>query len=98
MAFLTVAYLDTMGKSITMSDLRELVGEDNEGQPILGNSVERTLNSFLEPTKRDPEALGWLTHENDADDRRRKYLRLTLEGQEAATRFIEAYQGRALKE
>ncbi|QOC54171.1 hypothetical protein [Caulobacter vibrioides] len=97
MAFVTCAYLNSMGRSVTLSELRELIGDDNHGSPILGLSVERTMNAFLEPTKRDPEALGWLRQVPDEDDRRKKYLELTPEGEAAVIRFIEAYEGRKME-
>lgn len=90
MAFVTIAQLDAMGHSVTLTDLRETLGEDLEGAPLLGQSVERILNTFLEPTKRDPDGLGWVYQENDEDDRRRKYLKLTDEGRGAAKRIMEA--------
>jgi len=90
MAFVTVAMLDAGHRSITLSELREVAGEDLAGNPLLSLSVDRIFNTFLAPTKRDPDALDWLYQDLDPDDRRKKYLRLTPKGHEAAKRLVEA--------
>lgn len=93
MAFVTVAYLNAMNSSVTLTELREIVGADAEGAPLLGQSIDRIFNTFLMPTKRDPDALGWCYQEEDPDDRRKKYLRLTDAGKDAARRITEALAG-----
>jgi hypothetical protein len=90
MAFTAVAEAHALGHTITMAELREAVGADRSKAPMLGPSVERSFGIFLEPTKRDPDALGWVYQEGDEDDRRRKHLRLTPAGIEAARHILEA--------
>lgn len=80
-AFVALAHHVTMGHEITLSELAESMGLDREGKPVLGAAYDRVLDPFRGPTKRDPDALDWVTTEEDPDDRRKKYLRLTKEGQ-----------------
>ena len=82
-AFLTLAFTSAMGSSLTLTDLKDTMGED-----VIGKTIDRTLNPLMEPTKKDPEALGWISQEMDEDDRRKKYLRLTPKGWAAAERIV----------
>jgi len=90
LALLLVCYASAMGRSITLSDIQDLAGEDLEGRPLIGQTIERTLDTFRVPTHRTPNALGWVTTEEDPLDRRRKYLKLTAEGISAANELITA--------
>lgn len=89
-AFATVATMDAAGRSVTLSELNEALGDDLTGIPLLGTSFDRVFDSFLEPSKRQPDRLGWLFKELDEDDLRKKYLRLTPKGRKVALRLIEA--------
>lgn len=87
--FLTVAHAEGMGRSITLTDiLREY-----EGTGSLGGSLIKSYAVFLEPTKRDPGNLGWITQVHDEDDKRVKYLKLTDTGRDVAETLVEALRG-----
>lgn len=84
--FLSVAHAEAMGQSITLTDiLRKYAGSGS-----LGGSLIKSYAVFLEPTKRDPNNLGWITQEFDENDKRVKYLRLTEKGRGVARRLTEA--------
>lgn len=87
LAFLIVANANAMGRSITLGEVRELAGD------AMGQSIERTINNFFPPTKRDPEQLGWIEQVMDDDDRRRKYLVLTQEGRRVMNELSMAMEG-----
>nr|WP_316628370.1 hypothetical protein [uncultured Brevundimonas sp.] len=65
------------------------LGKDGkpERADLLGQSIGRSYQVFLEPTKKEPDALGWLTVEENEDDRRQKFLRLTKEGEAVALKL-----------
>ncbi len=73
-----------------MADLMTSAGDDVDGKAILGRSIERTFGLFMEPTKQNPDGLGWVTQEMDPEDRRKKYPKLTDKGREAVTKITEA--------
>ena len=77
-----------MGRSITLSELLQIRTDDKQENPILGTGAERILVPFLKPTKRDPEAVGWLEMGEDENDRRRKPLALTELGREVLGEII----------
>lgn len=60
---------------------------EREHNELLGQSIGRSYQVFLKPTKKEPDALGWFDVESNEDDRREKFLRLTPEGQEVALRL-----------
>lgn len=70
---------EAMGQSVTVADIRE---RDN-----LGSSLGRSYQIFTAPSKQFPDALDWLVIEEDADDRRRKTLKLTPAGRKIAEEF-----------
>lgn len=74
LAFTIIAQANAMGRSITITEVREIAGE------TLGQGIERQIGTFFEPCKQEPDAVGWLRQEIDEDDRRRKYLKLTDKG------------------
>ena len=78
-----VAYL--RGGPTTYTDILETMGES-------GQSVRASYGTFLAPSKRYPEALGWLEQEEDHDDRRRKYLKLTKRGQLVIDEILDAME------
>ncbi len=45
-----------------------------------GGSVRNTYRQLLEPSRVFPKALGWLTTEENPDDSREQFLRLTDKG------------------
>lgn len=78
------------GREIIVADLKELAGDDDNGEPIFGQSIGRSYQLLMEPTKRDPDSLGWIALETDENDNRRKLVRLTEKG-EAMARNIRGY-------
>ena len=81
MAFFVVAGIaDAMGKPRTFTEIQEELG------PAINRSLHTTYKVFLDREQRrsDTEVsrkgLGWLTREEDPDDNRRKYLKLTNKG------------------
>lgn len=85
LAFAIIAYGNAMGKKLSLADVREAAGEG------LGQSIEKTIWAFFEPSPKEPDGLGWLEQEADPDDARRKYLILTDKG-----RYIVNEMTRAL--
>ncbi len=84
-AFALIVEANSLGKSIIISDLKEIAGDDDTGEPIFGQSIGRSYQLLMEPTKRDPDGLGWIKLETDEDDQRRKIVRLTAEGERIAS-------------
>lgn len=84
--FLTAAFMDIQNRPGGMTDIVDLLGDsdnlDAKGarKPLLGRGIEASYVLFLEPNKRNPDALGWLTAVEDEDNRRRKLIRLTDKG------------------
>ncbi|WP_312490972.1 hypothetical protein [Brevundimonas sp.] len=83
-AFALIVEANSLGKSIIVSDLKEIAGDDDTGEPIFGQSIGRSYQLLMEPTKRDPDGLGWIKLETDEDDNRRKIVRLTEKGEAIA--------------
>lgn len=81
--FFAVAYHRAMGETVSIPRLQEIY------EP-LGRSIEKSKEQFLEPTKRFPDALGWIEQHIDEDDRRMRYLDLSEEGVEVVGTLIEA--------
>ena len=79
-----------MGHDITIAEIRDKAGRDKKGEELLGKSLGRSYQVFLKPTKREPDNLGWCYVEEDENDRRRKLLRLTEEGEAIALRLASA--------
>jgi hypothetical protein len=90
LAFVTVAQIAAEGRSVTLSELNEILGDDAAGIPMLGVSFDRVFDTFIEPTRRMPDRLGWCFKEEDPDDLRKKYLRLTPKGWAVAQRLIDS--------
>lgn len=84
-ALFVVAYAHAIGRSVTMSDVIETV-DDNGG----ARALERSLHVFVAPNRVYPDALDWIEQVPDADDRRKKYLRLTPKGVEALREMFDA--------
>lgn len=71
--FFVAACLDLRNTPATQTEIRTTYD-------TLGRSIEKSKDQLLEPTKQNPDALGWLTQEHDEDDRRRRIIRLTPKG------------------
>lgn len=77
----------SLGHSITIAELRAKAGSDNQGDDLLGQSIGRSYQIFCQPTKKEPDNLGWVEVVENEDDRRQKFLRLTKEGEAIALRI-----------
>lgn len=87
LAFAMILEEVSLGKSTTIADLRTKAGSDKRGDAVLGQSIGRTYQIFLAPSKKEPDGLGWVEVEENEDDRRQKFLRLTKEGEGIALRI-----------
>ncbi|WP_306003074.1 hypothetical protein [Brevundimonas sp. C43] len=79
----------SLGHNVTIADIREKAGSDTSGDDLLGQSIGRSYQLFLKPTKKEPDALGWAYVEENEDDRRQKFLRLTPEGEAMAIKIAK---------
>ena len=79
----------SLGHNITIATIREKAGDDRHGDELLGQSIGRSYQLFLQPTKKEPDALGWAYVEENEDDRREKFLRLTKEGEAVALKIAK---------
>jgi len=77
----------SLGQSVTIAELRAKAGSDNQGDDLLGQSIGRSYQVFCQPTKKEPDNLGWVEVVENEDDRRQKFLRLTKEGEAIALRI-----------
>jgi hypothetical protein len=84
-AFLLIVRENSMGRSVTAKGLRDLAGRDGNFDEILGQSIQRTYQIFLEADERNPEGLGWIYVEMDKEDRRQNFLKLTQKGLKVAS-------------
>jgi hypothetical protein len=89
LALVLIAYSEAMGRELNLKGIRAGGGETPDGRPIIGQSIERTLDHFREPTQRTPNALGWVYAEEDKDDRRYKYFHLTDAGIEFINEVLD---------
>lgn len=83
--FMLAALADLRGGPTTYTDILETMGDS-------GQSVRASYGTFLAPSKRYAEALGWLEQEEDRDDRRRKYLKLTERGLLVINEILDAME------
>lgn len=97
-AFMLIVEANSLGKSIIISDLKEIAGADNSGEPIFGQSIGRSYQLLMEPTKRDPDGLGWIKLETDEDDQRRKIVRLTPTGEAIADQLRRTLKSATTKD
>jgi hypothetical protein len=72
--FMLAATADAAGKPVTRSMLMQAYPEQFRG------SVRNSYRQLLEPSRLYPKALGWLTTEENPDDTREQFLKLTDEG------------------
>lgn len=82
----------SLGHSVTIADLREKAGSDKTGADLLGQSIGRSYQVFCKPTKKEPDNLGWVEVEENEDDRRQKFLRLTKEGEAVASKLARIFK------
>lgn len=91
--FLVAATADLAGKPATFSSIKEAVG------PLVNKSLHTTYKVFLDkPLKRSDyeskrEGLGWLSREENPQDNREKFLRLTAQGRNIIAELLEAIDG-----
>jgi hypothetical protein len=72
--FLLAATADAAGKPATRAELIQTYNETFRG------SIRNTYRQLLEPSRAYPKALGWLAAEENPNDIREQFLRLTDEG------------------
>lgn len=89
-AFLAVCHAEAMGHSILLSDIRNMEAEN--GESVVGQSIQQTFGMLLYPSDREPKALGWVRQEVDPDDKRRKFLKLTDKGHEIAVKMTRGWK------
>lgn len=94
-ALIAVAHRHAMGHDVTLSEIVEDAGTDREGKPVFGTAPDRVLDNFRSPSKSYPRAVNWITTEEDPDDRRRKYLHLSPEGEKVMSYVAQAVKGTA---
>lgn len=82
--FLHAAEADLSGQPSTFTAIREALGSE------VGRSVNTTYKVLIEPTKSNPNALGWLMRQTDPSDERMKYLLLTPKGRLVMGKVSEA--------
>lgn len=72
--FMLAATADAAGKPATRSELIQMYADTFRG------SIRNSYRQLLEPSRLYPKALGWLTTEENPNDSREQFLRLTDEG------------------
>lgn len=92
-----VAHAHAMGRSVTLTDIVQNLGDSNERDevtgevlPMLGKAIERSALVFRAPSRHYPDALSWIEQVADPDDLRKKYLRLTKKGERELAEVIRA--------
>ncbi len=93
LALAMIAEAHSEGRMVTITDLREQGGATKDGSPIIGQAIVKSYPQFQAPTKRDPDALGWVYEDYDEDDRRLKYVRMSDAGEAVFERVAEALEG-----
>jgi hypothetical protein len=84
-AFLLIVQMNAGGHTVTAKRLRDLAGRDELGEEVLGQSIQRTYQVFLEKSDHNPDGVGWIYTEIDTEDRRNNFLKLTEMGLKVAT-------------
>uniref|UniRef100_A0A6M3XP66 Putative DNA binding, helix-turn-helix domain containing protein n=1 Tax=viral metagenome TaxID=1070528 RepID=A0A6M3XP66_9ZZZZ len=82
------------GHNTTIAEIRKKVGKDKSGSDLLGQSIGRSYQIFCQPTKKEPNNLGWVEVEENEDDRRQKFLRLTPKGEAIALEVAKALKSK----
>lgn len=86
LAFAFVAYVNALGRNVTMTDLRDSFSQLDNGAETVGQSLAKSFSLFIDEA--DSGGLGWVAQEVDRTDKRKKYLRLTATGADVANTFI----------
>lgn len=94
LAFVMLARSFAASRPMTIGDLRE-TGQDAWGEPLIGSSIAKSYQLFLEPSKALPDSLGWLTQVPDENDRRVKHLVFTPLGLEVVAQIVIALREQA---
>ena len=71
------------GERVTLTEIRERNAD-------IAANINKSYQLFLEPSAKDPEALGLISLLADVNDGRKKYLVLTEKGRDIAVRMAEA--------
>ena len=86
LAFVFVAYVNALGRNVTMTDLRDSFSQLDNGAETVGQSLAKSFSLFID--EEGSGGLGWVKQEVDRADKRKKYLRLTASGADVANTFI----------
>lgn len=89
LALLFVAQANSQGRNITMSEVREYF-ESAPGEANVGQSMAKSFQVFYGPENEYNDGLGLVMQRPDVDDRRQKFLVLTLDGHHAANDIARA--------
>lgn len=95
--FLLAGLADEADKPATFTEVRDAAG------PAINRSLHTTYKVFLDRPQRrsDTDAtrqgLGWLTREEDPEDNRRKYLRLTPKGRRVMKGLVATLEGKSFQ-
>lgn len=87
--FVSAALADMAGRPGTFTELKDALG------PAINRSLHTTYKVFLDRIQRRSDTdvtragLGWLTREEDPQDNRRKYLRLTAKGRDVMRGLLD---------
>lgn len=91
--FLLAGIADIKGSAATFTEIKEAVG------PAVNRSLHTTYRLFLDrPSRRSDtgksrDGLGWLYREENPDDNRQKFLKLTDAGRLVLAEVVEAMNG-----
>lgn len=89
--FLLAATADAMGKPATRSALIQTYHDTFRG------SIRNSYRQLLEPSRVYPTALGWLSTEENPNDIREQFLRLTPEGRAVIEGAVMALEPMLIK-
>lgn len=84
--FMLAATADAAGKPVTRSMLMQAYPDQFRG------SVRNSYRQLLEPSRLYPKALSWLTTEENPDDTREQFLKLTAEGRAVVEGALVAFE------
>lgn len=85
--FFLAAHADVKGSPVTRSMLLK------EHDEVFKGSVRNSYRQLLEPARRYPKGLGWLTTEENPEDSREQFLRLTSKGRAVLEEALAAQRG-----
>ena len=87
--FAMAASADLAGRPATLGELLEAAGSR------LGLGVRTSYRILTKPSRRYPDALGWLVQEQNPDDERSSFLRLSDKGRAVFFGALDALRGEA---